>query len=101
RHTSSDRDWSSDVCSSDLLLEISRALTSQLDVDEVLRIILEAAVAMLSGSVGLIALCEEDKVFHTRATIGVTSEQIELFRPLLRSEERRVWKGDVCYGRMV
>src|SRR3954471_12592200 len=67
----------------DYLLEISRALTSQLDVDEVLRLILEAAVSMLSGSVGLIALCEEDKQFHARATIGVSTEQIELFKPLL------------------
>ncbi len=67
----------------DYLLEISRALTSQLDMDEVLRLILEAAVAILAGSVGLIALREDDRTFHTRATIGVDRDQIALFRPLL------------------
>ncbi len=67
----------------DYLLEISRALTSQLDIDEVLRLILEAAVAMLAGSVGLIALREDDHTFHTRATIGVEREHIPLFKVLL------------------
>ncbi len=67
----------------DYLLEISRALTSQLDIDEVLRLILEAAVAMLAGSVGLIALREDDRTYHTRATIGVERDRIPLFKPLL------------------
>src|SRR5690606_9176986 len=40
----------------DYLLNISRALTSQLDLGEVLRMILQAAASMLSGEVGLIAL---------------------------------------------
>src|SRR5512142_755214 len=67
----------------DFLLEISRALTSQLDLDEVLRLILEAAVSMLAGSVGLIALREPDRTFKARATIGVGEEHIRLFGPLL------------------
>src|SRR5450755_1005746 len=67
----------------DYLLEISRALTSQLNLDEVLRLILEASVAMLAGSVGLIALREHDAMFRARATIGVDAEQIPLFDPLL------------------
>src|SRR5258706_5940735 len=67
----------------DYLLEISRALTSQLNLDEVLRLILEAAVSMLAGQVGLIALGEGQSTFTTRATIGVTPEQIPLFDPLL------------------
>jgi PAS domain S-box-containing protein len=68
----------------DFLLEISRALTSQLNLDEVLRLILEAAASMLAGDVGLIALREDDRNFYTRATFGVSPEQIELFEPLLQ-----------------
>ncbi len=67
----------------DYLLEISRALTSQLDIDEVLRLILEAAVSMLAGSVGLIALRDDDRSFRTRATFGVSPDSIGLFKPLL------------------
>jgi len=67
----------------DYLLEISRALTSQLNLDEVLKLILEASVAMLAGSVGLIALREHDAMFRSRATIGVDDAQIPLFEPLL------------------
>ncbi len=67
----------------DYLLEISRAMTSQLNIDEVLRLILEAAVSMLAGRIGLIALRGEDKAFHTRATIGIDPDRIPLFAPLL------------------
>src|SRR5579859_668547 len=67
----------------DYLLEISRALTSQLNLDEVLRLILEAAVAMLAGQVGLIALREDDGSFRAQATIGVDAESVPLFTPLL------------------
>jgi PAS domain S-box-containing protein len=67
----------------DYLLDISRAMTSQLNMDEVLRLILEAAVSMLAGRIGLIALRGEDKVFHARATIGIDPDRIPLFKPLL------------------
>ena len=67
----------------DYLLEISRALTSQLNLDEVLRLILEASVAMLSGQIGLIALADGDGSFNIRATFGLRNDQIPLFEPLL------------------
>src|SRR5260370_9212496 len=67
----------------DYVLEISRALTSQLNLDEVLRLILEAAVAMLAGQVGLIALREDDGSFRAQATIGVDAESVPLFTPPL------------------
>lgn len=66
----------------DYLLEISRAMTAQLDLDEVLRLILTASVAMLAGEVGLIAL-REGSLFRARATIGVDPDQLSVFRPLL------------------
>src|SRR5579859_1424152 len=68
----------------DFLLEISRALTSQLNLDEVLKLILQAAASMLGGSVGLIALRQDDEdSFHALASIGVDPELIPLFDPLL------------------
>lgn len=66
----------------DHLLDISRALTSRLDLPEVLRMILQAATSMLAGDVGIIALRHND-TFRVRAAIGVQAEQIELFDTLL------------------
>ncbi len=66
----------------DFLLNISRAITAQLDLGEVLRMILQAATSMLSGEVGIIALRDGD-MFHTRAIIGIPPEQADLFDPLL------------------
>ncbi|MBE2266918.1 MAG: GAF domain-containing protein, partial [Anaerolinea sp.] len=60
----------------DFLLEISRAITAQLDLSEVLRRVLNASVAMLGGQVGLVALRDVSDVYHIRATVGVDSERI-------------------------
>ncbi len=67
----------------DYLLNISRALTSRLDLGEVLRMILQAAASMLSGEIGLIALREGD-TFRVRAVIGITAEDAHLFDAILR-----------------
>ncbi len=67
----------------DYLLNISRALTSQLDLPEVLRMILQAATSMLAGEVGIIALRDDD-AFRVRAAIGVQAEQVTLFDTLLQ-----------------
>lgn len=68
----------------DYLLNISRALTAQLDLGEVLRMILQAATAMLSGEVGIIALREGD-AFHTRAITGIEADRADVFDPLLEN----------------
>ncbi len=60
----------------DFLLEISRAMTAQLDLGEVLRLVLNASVVMLAGQVGLIALRESDGQYRIRATLGVESERL-------------------------
>jgi PAS domain S-box-containing protein len=77
----------------DYLLNISRALTAQLDLGEVLRMILQAATSMLSGEVGIIAL-RVGETFQVRATIGIQPEQADLFEPLLNelsaSEEGQI-----------
>ena len=60
----------------DFLLQISRAITAQLDLTEVLRRVLQASVAMMAGQVGLIALRASDEHFYVRATLGLDGEQI-------------------------
>lgn len=68
----------------DFLLEISRAMTAQLDLGEVLRLILRSSVTMLAGEVGLIALREEGtRSLRVRALIGVSPDMVHVFSPLL------------------
>jgi signal transduction histidine kinase len=68
----------------DFLLKISRAITAQLDLDEVLRLVLEASVSMLNGELGLIALRDADDRLQVRAVHGVDEDQIESFDVILR-----------------
>src|SRR5512136_1393169 len=67
----------------DYLLEISRALTAQLDLSAVLRKILQAAAEMLAGQAGLIALRQEDKSYAISASYGISPQALDLFGPLL------------------
>jgi PAS domain S-box-containing protein len=66
----------------DYLLNISRAITAQLDLVEVLRMALQAATSMLSGEVGIIALRESGH-FVVRAVIGVSADQADVFGSLM------------------
>jgi len=67
----------------DYLLEISRALTAQLDLGAVLRKILDAAAEMLSGQAGLIALRQDDGSYAISASYGISPQALDLFGPLL------------------
>lgn len=67
------------------LLAISRALTAQLDLEEVLRLILQSAVEILAGRAGIIALRDQEREFHIRAAIGIPRRMLELFVPLMRA----------------
>jgi PAS domain S-box-containing protein len=67
----------------DYLLDISRAITSQLSLSEVLRRILQAATEMLGGQAGLIALADSREAFTVRASYGVNPAVLHLFAPLL------------------
>ncbi len=61
----------------DFLLEISRAITAQLDLTEVLRRVLYASVVMLAGRVGLVALrSDNDGEFYVRALSGIPQERV-------------------------
>lgn len=61
----------------DFLLQISRAITAQLELGEVLRRVLQASVVMTTAQVGLVAL-NTDERFRVRAFSNLTEEQIEL-----------------------
>jgi len=65
------------------LLEISRALTAQLNLDELLQMVLEAATKMLAGQAGLIALHGADGSFTIRASYGLSRALAPYFEPLL------------------
>jgi PAS domain S-box-containing protein len=67
------------------LLQISRAITAQLDLTSVLNLVIEVAVEMLAGTSGLIALYEEDGSEELRiyASAGLRREVWPAFGPLL------------------
>lgn len=66
------------------LLAISRALTAELDLHDLLRIILRAAVELVSGRAGMIALVEPDsETFRVAAVYGIPPHLVDHFAPLV------------------
>ena len=66
----------------DYLLRISRAMTSQLDLRAVLRLILESATELVGGQVGLIALIQPDETYQIVAGYGLPRQFWPLLTPL-------------------
>lgn len=72
------------------LLKISRALTAQLDLTAVLRMILEAAGDLLNGHAGLIILPAADAAqpstsessYRVRVSFGIPAQLIQYLKPL-------------------
>ncbi len=62
----------------DFLLEISRAITAQLELSEVLKRILNASAQMLAGQVGFIALRAPDANFYVRAGSSLSAEKVDM-----------------------
>ncbi len=60
----------------DFLLEISRAITAQLELSEVLRRVLNASVVMLGGQLGLVALRDPGGEYRIRATLGIETDHV-------------------------
>lgn len=60
----------------DFLLEITKAITAQLDLSEVLRRVLYASLAMLGGQVGLVALPDSSGQYRVRAVEGIPPAQM-------------------------
>jgi GAF domain-containing protein len=65
------------------LLEISRDLAAQLDLDELLHKVLEAAMNMLAGQAGIVALRGPDGNFGIQASCGLPQALAPYFEPLL------------------
>lgn len=72
------------VMEREYLLAITRALTAELDLGDVLRIIVRAAVELVSGEAGIIVLAEStDDTFRVAAVYGIPHQHIQRFAPLL------------------
>lgn len=69
----------------DYLLEISRALTQELDLDTLLKRILNVSIEMLAGQAGLIILRSPGSQWHTRVAEGISPAFIDELTPLLKS----------------
>jgi signal transduction histidine kinase len=68
----------------EFLLAISRALTSELELVDVLRIIVQASVDFISGQAGVIVLADPtDCKFRIAAVYGLPRSHFEQFSPLL------------------
>lgn len=67
------------------LLAITRALTAELDLPDVLRIILQSAVELVSGQAGIIALADPDtERLRVAAAYGIPAHLLDHFAPLVR-----------------
>src|SRR5687768_1168392 len=72
----------------DYLLEISRALTQELDLEKLLARILGIAIEMLAGQAGIIALKEEEG-WRVAAAHGIAPAFLSYLTPLLAEENGR------------
>lgn len=76
------------------LLEISRALITQLDLDVVLGKVLQAATEILAGQAALIALREPGGGFSIRAAYGLPVRLLGYFSSLLADIPEQAGRGD-------
>jgi PAS domain S-box-containing protein len=72
----------------DYLLEISRALTQELDLEKLLARILRIAIEMLAGQAGLIALKDQEG-WRVSAAHGIAPAFLSYLSPLLAEENVR------------
>lgn len=68
----------------DYLLEISRLLTQELNLDKLLVRIVTIAAEMLAGQAGLIALRKEGQPWEVAASVGVPNNLLRYLSSLLR-----------------
>jgi len=67
----------------DYLLEITRSLTQELNLDILLKRILELAAELLAGKAGLIALREEGGGWNIGASYGIQPTFLQYLNPIL------------------
>ncbi|MCS6835139.1 MAG: ATP-binding protein [Anaerolineae bacterium] len=77
----------------DFLLEISRAITAQLDLNEVLRRVLRASVAMTAARAGIIALRSGADRFTVRARAGIPAEHVPMLNDKLHEIVSEIGSG--------
>lgn len=67
------------------LLAISRAMTAELDLHDLLRLILKSAVELVAGQAGMIALSENSgEALRVAAVYGIPPHLVDHFAPLVR-----------------
>lgn len=67
------------------LLAISRAMTAELDLHDLLRLILKSAVELVAGQAGMIALADEGgESLRVAAVYGIPPHLVDHFAPLVR-----------------
>jgi len=74
------------VLQREYLLAISRAMTAELDLGDLLRLILQSAVELVSGTAGIIALADPNQggALRVAAVYGIPAHLIDHFAPLLQ-----------------
>src|SRR5699024_11232110 len=90
RHTRSKRDWSSDVCSSDLVIGFAGGVADAVSLQDML----EGKLETYSGDLRRAAV-EMAQSWRKDPTLAKLQAMVIAFndKDLLRSEERRVGKG--------
>jgi len=73
----------------DYLLEITRSLTQELNLDILLKRILELAAEMLAGKAGLIALREEEGGWNIGASYGIQPTFLQYLEPILAEVQEK------------
>lgn len=73
----------------DYLLEISRAITQELDLDKVLSRILKVSIEMLAGQAGLIALRDPQAGWQVAVSQGIPPAFLRQLEPLLATVPER------------
>ncbi len=75
----------------EFLLQVSRAITAQLDLTSVLDLVIDVAVDLLAGTIGLIALRDDNGALHVGAGPGLARELWPAFSALLATplDDRR------------
>lgn len=67
------------------LLAISRAMTAELDLHDLLRLILKSSVELVAGQAGMIALADESRgMLQVAAVYGIPPHLVDHFAPLVR-----------------
>lgn len=80
----------------DFLLQITRAITAQLDLSEVLRRVLHASLVMLAGRIGIIALNDEqDGRYYVRAYSGIAADTVPRINGKLKELMEPADRGDL------